>query len=79
MNSKADIVDELQLNMSDAFFSEMKNTEEKKFKQFYQWSESDNLAAGLEHCLSKKCHADTSPHCTHTHTHTPPSLPYLVL
>ena len=32
MNSKADIDDELLLNMSDAFFSEMKNTEEKKFK-----------------------------------------------
>ena len=31
-NSKADIDDELLLNMSDAFFSEMKNTEEKKFK-----------------------------------------------
>ena len=32
MNSKADSDDELLLNMSDAFFSEMKNTEEKKFK-----------------------------------------------
>ena len=32
MNSKADIDDELLLNMSDALFSEMKNTEEKKFK-----------------------------------------------
>ena len=32
MNSKADSDDELLLNMSDAFFSEMKNTEEEKFK-----------------------------------------------
>ena len=31
VNSNADIDDEL-LNMSDAFFAEMKNTEEKKFK-----------------------------------------------
>jgi len=56
------------LNMSDALFSEMKNTEEKKFKQFYQWSESDNFAAELGHCLSKKIHTDTQTH-THTHTH----------
>ena len=66
MNSKADIDDEL-LNMSDAFFSEMKNAEEKKFKQFCQWRESDNFAAELEHCLQKKCHAVTTPH-THTLT-----------
>ena len=58
MKSKADIDDEL-LNMSDAFFSEMKNAEEKKFKQFCEWRESDNFAAELEHCLSKRCHADT--------------------
>ena len=82
MISKAEIDDELQLNMSDAFFSEMKNTEEKKFKQFYQWSESDNFAAELEHCLSKKCHADTTPH-THIHTHAPreftlPSIIYII-
>ena len=32
VNSKADSDDELLLHMSDAFFSEMKNTEEKKFK-----------------------------------------------
>ena len=32
MNSKADIDDELLLNMSDALFFEMRNTEEKKFK-----------------------------------------------
>ena len=43
MNSKADIDDELLLNMSYAFFSEMKNAEEKKFKQFCEWRESDNL------------------------------------
>ena len=55
MKSKADIDDEL-LNMSDAFFSEMKNAEEKKFKQFCEWRESDNFAAELEHCLSKRCH-----------------------
>ena len=42
MNSKADIDDELLLNMSYAFFSEMKNAEEKKFKQFCG-RESDNL------------------------------------
>ena len=42
MNSKADIDDEL-LNMSDAFFSEMKNAEEKKFKQLSEWRESYNL------------------------------------
>ena len=43
LNSKADIDDELLLNMSYAFFSEMKNAEEKKFKQFCEWRESDNL------------------------------------
>ena len=43
MNSKADIDDELLLNMSYAFFSEMKNAEEKKFKQFCEWRESDKL------------------------------------
>ena len=59
MNSKADIDDELLLNMSYAFFSEMKNAEEKKFKQFCEWRESDNFAAELEHCLSKKCHIFT--------------------
>jgi len=60
--------------ISCSFFSEMKNTEVKKFEQFYQWSASDNFAAELERCLSKKCHADTTPH---THTN-PASLPYLV-
>ena len=36
VNSNADIDDELNelLNMSDAFFAEMKNAEEKKFKEF---------------------------------------------
>ena len=47
MNSKADIDDELFLNMSYAFFSEMKNAEEKKFKKFCEWRDLDNL-------LSKK-------------------------
>ena len=32
INSKADSDDELLLNMSDAFFSEMKNTKEKKIR-----------------------------------------------
>ena len=59
MNSKADIDDELLLNMSDAFFSEMKNAEEKKFKQFCEWRESDKFAAELELYLSKKCHIFT--------------------
>ena len=61
VNSNADIDDELNelLNMSDAFFAEMKNAEEKKFKEFCEWSESDNFDAELEHCLSKKCHTDT--------------------
>ena len=58
VNSHADIDDEL-LNMSDAFFAEMKNTEEKKFKEFCQWRESDNFDAELELCLSKKYHTDT--------------------
>ena len=58
VNSNADIDDEL-LNMSDAFFAEMKNTEEKKFKEFCQWRESDNFDAELEQCLSKKYHTDT--------------------
>ena len=60
--------------MSDAFFSEMKNTEEKKFKQFYQWSASDNFAAELERCLSKKCHADTTPHTHEPREFTLPSI-----
>ena len=59
MNSKADIDDELLLNMRDAFFSEMMNAEEKKFKEFCEWRESDNFANELEHCLSKKCHIFT--------------------
>ena len=43
MNSKADIDDELLLNISDALFSEMKNAEEKKFKNFCGWREPDNM------------------------------------
>ena len=43
MNSKADSDDELLLNMSDAFFSEMKIVEGKKFKQVSEWRELYNL------------------------------------